>query len=114
MNDRNVNIGGSVGGSFQQGDNSTFHSVTSTPAEVATTRQDLLAQLESLRTQLEKLGETGALSRVDDLEEEASASEVDSTSGVKAFDRLKKALTGVSAVAGLVAGIEDHVRALFS
>jgi hypothetical protein len=113
MNDRKMSVGGDATGNFNLGDNVKQGDVTVTPA-VAAAKQDLLAQLAALREQLAEIGRTDALSRVDDLEEETTASEVDKPGGRKAFDRLKTALTGVSAVTGLLAGIEDQVRALFS
>lgn len=114
MNERKMSVGGDATGNFNLGDNVKQGDVTVTPADVAATKQDLLAQLATLREQLAEIGRTDALSRVDDLEEETTASEVDKPGGRKAFDRLKAALTGVSAVTGLLAGIEDQVRALFS
>ncbi|MBP2323177.1 hypothetical protein JOF56_003562 [Kibdelosporangium banguiense] len=77
-------------------------------------KQDLLDQLAALRTQVEPLDRPEAITRIDDLTEEASAEELDEKGGIKAFDRLKGALAGVAAVTGLLAGIEDQVRALFS
>lgn len=114
MNERKLSVGGDATGNFNLGDNVKQGDVTVTSGDVAATKQDLLAQLAALRAELEQIGRTDALSRVDDLEEETTASEVDNVGGRKAFDRLKNALTGVSAVTGLLAGIEDQVRALFT
>ncbi|MCE7008079.1 hypothetical protein LWC34_35440 [Kibdelosporangium philippinense] len=108
MND--VHIGGSVGGNFSIGDNVTQSNMIVNAAEA---RQGLLANLASLREQV-TADHPVALTRINDLEEEATAEEIDPKSGLKAFDRLKAALLGVAGVTEVLATIEDQVRSLFS
>jgi hypothetical protein len=114
MTDRKLSISGNATGNFNLGDNVSQGDVTVTPADTATAKQDLLDQLAALRIQVESLGRPAAVTRIDDLTEEVSAAELDQKGGHKAFDRLKAALSGVASVTGLLAGIEDQVRGLFS
>lgn len=116
MSNREFRVGGNAIGSFSIGDNAEHGDVTVTQAADTDTsaRDALLDQLAVLRAQVEPLDRPEALTRIDDLEEEIDADEPDRRSGIKALDRLKNALTGVASVAGLVAGIEEHVRSLFS
>ncbi|GAB3908481.1 hypothetical protein ACFQ1S_27545 [Kibdelosporangium lantanae] len=67
-----------------------------TTTQAATTKQDLLAELTTLRAELHEEGRSDLGSQVDDLEEEARAEQVDAKGGQKAFARLKNALTGVA------------------
>lgn len=111
--DRHISVTGStVGGNLNTGDNVRQGNVTAN--QTAPVRQELLGSLADLRSELEAEGHADVLSRVDDLEEEASAEEVDAKGGQKAFARLKNALAGVASVAATLATIEDHVRKLFS
>jgi hypothetical protein len=109
-----INVGGGATGNFNTGDNARQGNVTVTGSEAAVLKDDLLADLAKLRTEIEALGRPDVLTRVDDLTEEATAPDVDKKGGRKAFDRLKAALSGVVAVTTLLAGIEDQVRKLFS
>lgn len=112
-NDRHISVsGGNVVGNMNTGDNVRQGNVTAN--QTASAKQDLLAELTELRAQLAAEGRTDAVSRVDDLEEEATAAEVDAKGGQKAFTRLKNALAGVASVAATLATIEEHVRKLFS
>jgi hypothetical protein len=111
--DRHISVTGStVGGNLNTGDNVRQGNVTAN--QTAPVRQELLGSLADLRSELATEGHTDVLSRVDDLEEEATAEEVDAKGGQKAFARLKNALAGVASVAATLATIEDHVRKLFS
>jgi F0F1-type ATP synthase epsilon subunit len=115
--DRNVNVGGDFVGNLGVGDNTKQGDVTVTHAGATAAKQDLLTLLADLRSRVEDIelaDRSAALTRIDDLAEEAESSEVDKKGGVKAFARLKTALTGVGAVATLLASIEDQVRKLFS
>jgi len=111
--DRHISVsGGSVGGNINTGDNVRQGNVTTT--QEATAKQDLLAALAELRGLLAEANLTDAASRVDDLEEEARAEEVDAKGGQKAFARLKTALAAVASVTSTLATIEGHVRELFT
>lgn len=111
--DRHISVTGStVAGNLNTGDNIRQGNVTAN--QTAPVRQELLGSLADLRSELTAEGHTDVLSRVDDLEEEATAEEVDPKGGQKAFTRLKNALAGVASVAATLATIEDHVRKLFS
>ena len=111
--DRHINVSGStIGGNLNTGDN--VHQGNVNANQTATTRQDLLAELATLRTELHEEGRTDLGSRVDDLEEEAKAEDLDAKGGQKAFARLKNALTGIASVTATLATIEDHVRNLFT
>lgn len=114
MSDRSQNIGDNATGNFNLGDDVSQGNVTVNQAGTATAKQDLLDLLTALRTEIKPLDKPEAITRIEDLAEEASAPELDKKGGRKAFDRLKAALSGVAAVTGLLAGIEDQVRALFS
>jgi hypothetical protein len=114
MSDRKLSIGGDATGNFNLGDDVSQGDVSVTQAGTSIAKQDLLDQLAALRAQVEPLDAPEAVTRIDDLAEEVSAEELDQKGGIKAFDRLKGALAGVAAVTGLLAGIEDQVRALFS
>nr|WP_042195119.1 hypothetical protein [Kibdelosporangium sp. MJ126-NF4]CEL21686.1 hypothetical protein [Kibdelosporangium sp. MJ126-NF4]CTQ92466.1 hypothetical protein [Kibdelosporangium sp. MJ126-NF4] len=109
MNDRKLNVGGSATGNFNLGDNVTMGNVTVGQAEA---RRDLLADLAALRAEVADRPEI--TTRIDDLEEEATAEQPDPSGGRKAFERLKNALAGVAGVTEVLATIEDQVRALFS
>jgi hypothetical protein len=114
MSDRKLSIGGDATGNFNLGDDARQGDVSVTQAGASIARQALLDQLAALRAQVEPLDAPEAITRIDDLAEEVSAEELDQKGGIKAFDRLKGALAGVAAVTGLLAGIEDQVRALFA
>jgi hypothetical protein len=114
VSDRRIGIGGDAIGNFNLGDDVRQGDVTVTQAGTAIAKQDLLDQLAALRSQVEPAQNPEAITRIDDLTEEVSAEELDQKGGIKAFERLKGALAGVASVTGLLAGIEDQVRALFS
>jgi flagellar motor component MotA len=115
VNDRNISVTGSnVVGNMNTGNNVRQGNVTANQTATASAKQDLLTELATLRAELREEGRTDLESRVDDLEEETKADEVDTKGGQKAFTRLKTALTGIASVAATVATIEDHVRKLFS
>jgi hypothetical protein len=105
MTDRHINISGGASGNFNTGDNVTQGNVTASVSPAA-----LLTALAELRSQVP----SDVQSRVDDLAEEATAAPVDKQGGLKAFTRLKSALSGISSVTVLLATIEDNVRKLFA